>query len=272
MGRMISLTKNSGLDIRLDLDNLRLVFAESLSKVKPLIRPISQMQQVLLDKKIDNPLRELYYMYRGIQRAKDTQKILSNSLRYDVTVISAGFLGDELVKTAGHYHPGSYPEVYEVLWGEAFCLMQKPDGNEPSKIEDVILAKAKAKEKIVVLPGYGHVLINPSPHNPLVTANWVSVKFESDYSLYRQAGGAAYFVTNNEGEFKLIKNDYFSYIPEAKIMRPSLPLRTFGLSLDEPIYNILETSEKLDFLNFPNKYDYASCFITDKPLLSAIPL
>lgn len=268
---MINLRKNSGLNLQLDLDNLKLVFSDDPVRVEPAIRIISQMQEVLLDRKIDSP-RELYYMYRGVKKTGDAQLMHQNNLRYDITIIRPGFLGNEFIKTLGHYHVNSYPELYEVLWGEALCLLQRPNKEDFRKIKDVILVRAKAKEKIVVLPNYGHILINPSKDIPLVTANWVSTKFNSDYSLYKEARGAAYFITNNEGEFKPIKNNFFRELPEIKTMRPVLPIEQFGLSIDRPIYSVLKTQEKLDFLNHPDKYDYRSCFVADKTLLTAILL
>lgn len=266
---MINLAKNSGLDIGLDLEKLELVFGKNIVGVKADIRLISQMQEVLMDAQAGMP-EELYYMYRGIFKAGDGEKIASAHLRYDITVIKPGFLGAELIKTAGHYHPNAYPELYEVVWGEVFCLLQRPDKDDFTKIDEVILVKAKAKEKIVIPPNYGHILINASSEAPVVMANWVYREFNPDYSLYRKAKGAAYFLVNNDGEIAVVKNKFFSEIAELRTVRPRLPLKRFGLSLDEPIYNILKEAEKLDFLRFPEKYDYQDCFFTDKTLFAAV--
>ncbi|MDP1853430.1 MAG: glucose-6-phosphate isomerase family protein [Candidatus Omnitrophota bacterium] len=267
---LINLEKNSSLDIRLNLEKPELVFGRDMIPVKPDIRALSQMQEVLLDKKASGP-GELYYMYRGVGYQPDSAKIAKHHLSYDITIIRPALVGKEFVKTAGHYHLNSYPELYEVLWGEAFCLLQRPDKDDFTKIEDVMLVKVKAKEKIVIPPYYGHILINPLSEAPLVVANWVSSESSSDYTLYRKAKGAAYFIVNNDGEINLIKNDFFKELPEARTARPVLPLKQFGLFFDKPIYSILdECVEKLDFLKYPDKYDYNNCFVADKTLLCAV--
>lgn len=266
---MINLEKNSGLALKLDLKKLELVFGKDVFQVKPDVRTINQMQEVLMDGKL-GAQEELYYMYRGLHRAGDDDKIKKNKLRYDITIIRSGFLGNEFVKTHGHYHLSSYPELYEVLWGQALCLLQQPDKADFTKIKDVMLVKVKAKEKIVVLPHYGHIMINPSSEAPLVTSNWVSSEFNSDYSFYKKAKGAAYFIVNNDGEINFIKNDFFKEVPEVKTMRPKLPFEQLGISFEKPIYELLEEPEKLDFLNLPEKYDWHDCFKEDKSLLSAV--
>jgi len=88
---------------------------------------------------------ELYYMYRELSLGKkDALLMKEHGLRYDITVIPPRMMGCEFVKTAGHYHPlvpgtkSTYPEIYEVLGGEANYIMQKPDNDG---IEDVILIK-----------------------------------------------------------------------------------------------------------------------------------
>jgi len=67
----------------------------------------------------------LYFMYRDLAKSDaDRQWLRSHKLRYDITVIPPCTLSGEWVKTKGHYHPKNpagigYPEVYEVLEGEA---------------------------------------------------------------------------------------------------------------------------------------------------------
>ncbi len=77
------------------------------------------MKMVLHDQKWVKtaPNIELYYMYRGLKK--------KNGARYDITVIPPKMLGKEFVKTKGHYHIGSYGEIYIVLKGKAIYLMQK---------------------------------------------------------------------------------------------------------------------------------------------------
>ena len=74
---------------------------------------------------------ELYYMYRDLAKNKtDRRKIIENDLRYDITILAPVMLGKEFNKTVGHDHPIvpgtdiTYPELYEVLKGEAIFLLQ----------------------------------------------------------------------------------------------------------------------------------------------------
>ena len=255
---MIDLKKNVGLPIKLD-EKFNLVFEDGLPKVEPAIRTIEQMKDVLLDKALSEP-KELYYMYRDVAFDKDRELETKNQLRYDITVIKPDMLGKELMKTAGHYHPGNYPELYEVVWGEALCLQQKPSKNDPKIIEDVILVKAKTGDKIVCLPEYGHILINPSKSEPLITSNWVGTQFSSDYSLYKETQGAAYFVFEEGDDLKIEKSKFFSEVAPIREVFPSERIEKFGLEKNKPQYPLINNPEKLRFLNYPKEFDYSDCF------------
>ena len=145
------------------------------------------MKEVLAQKDITKPA-ELYYMYRGLRESKDEFDIRKNKLRYDVTIIRPERLGNELMKTAGHYHPGDYGELYEVLYGAAWCLLQKKNTKNSRIIEDVILVKAGPGDKIVIPPGYGHILINTGKTH-LVVSNWVSSEFSRNTSFIKGEAG-----------------------------------------------------------------------------------
>ncbi|MGZ4932826.1 MAG: glucose-6-phosphate isomerase family protein, partial [Halobacteriota archaeon] len=129
--------------------------------------------------------RDVYYMYRDLSRSPHEREIIEvHELRYDITTIPPFKMGHEFVKTLGHYHPRvspessfTYPEVYEVLEGEAHYVLQRP-ANEG--VDDVLLVRAVKGDKVIVPPNYGHVTINPSEHT-LTMANWVCRSFESVY-------------------------------------------------------------------------------------------
>jgi glucose-6-phosphate isomerase len=61
-------------------------------------------------------------------------------------------MGLEFVKTYGHYHPRvnpklryTYPEIYEVLDGDARYLVQRAQNEE--SVDDVVLVKATRGDK-----------------------------------------------------------------------------------------------------------------------------
>jgi glucose-6-phosphate isomerase len=217
------------------------------------------MKEVLVSKDITKP-DELYYMYRDLHKTGDEKIIRRNALRYDVTIIRADRLGNEFMKTAGHYHPGDYGELYEVVSGEAWCLLQKPNAKDKRVIEDVILVKAKAQDKIVIPPGYGHILINLAKED-LVTSNWVSSKFSSEYELYKKAHGAAYYIFEDNSGERFEVNPYFKEVAKIRPAKPAKEIKKFGISLGVPMYQLLHREvNKLDFLNNPLKYNYLDVF------------
>lgn len=257
----LDLKKTSGLDIKLDTQKCSLSFGKDLTAPVPAVRNLREIQELLLDKGIDEP-EDLYYMYRDVHLAQDAELLKKNKLRYDVTVIKPNRLGRELMKTAGHYHPGNFGELYEVLAGEALCLLQKPNPADYQIIEDVILVSACAGEKIVIPPGYGHILVNPGP-GCLVTSNWVSSQFSSEYQLYKTAKGAAYFIVYaaTAGKVEFIRNVFFKKFVSIRSARPAKKIERFGLSENSPIYPIItRDAVKLEFLNYPDKYEYRDIF------------
>jgi glucose-6-phosphate isomerase len=258
---LLNLKRTSGLDLKLDSKTGQFIFGADLTAPSAAIRNIREMQEVLLDTAISQP-EELYYMYRDVYLVKDAPLLKKNNLRYDVTVIKPDRLGRELMKTAGHYHPGTFGELYEILYGRAFCLLQKPDSGDYNIIEDVILVQADSGQKIVIPPGYGHILINPGPQY-LVTSNWVSSRFSSEYELYKKAKGAAYFLVtaDSTGKIQFIKNPFFKQFKPIRFARPAKQLDRFGLRQNYPIYPIItQDAQKLDFLNYPDKYNYSDIF------------
>jgi len=149
-----------------------------------------------------------YYMHRGVKREGDEWR----ELRYDVTVLPPRHLGDEYNKTVGHYHPAaacgrSYPEVYEVLAGEAHYLLQKKD------LTRFVVVKARRGDKVVVPPDYGHVTVNPR-NEALVMSNVTEASFKSEYGNYEAKKGAAYYEFCNG--FK--KNPLYGGVPEPEVM------------------------------------------------------
>ncbi|MFH1338958.1 MAG: glucose-6-phosphate isomerase family protein [Candidatus Omnitrophota bacterium] len=267
---IVDLKEKSGLGLKLDINRPELTFDKDMEFSPPAVRTIEQMHEVLSDKNIKEP-RELYYMYRDVHRFSDKPILDENNLRYDVTVIKPFRLGKEFMKTAGHYHPDNYGELYEVLFGKCFCLMQRPGLRDYRVIEEVVLVEAVAGQKIVIPPGFGHILINPGP-DYLVTSNWVSSRFQSRYELYKEAQGAAYFVTASNAEAKItpglgikvtiIKNNHFTKLAGVKFAQPAKQVKIFGLLQNKPMYNlIIGDPGKLDFLNRPLEYDYEDTFI-----------
>jgi glucose-6-phosphate isomerase len=225
----------------------------------PEVRTLEEMKEVVFDKRFlasANMDMELYYMFRDVSKdEEDANKIKERGLRYDVTIIPSSTLGSEFVKTAGHYHPrleGSkltYPEMYEVLEGEAHYLLQKREEERGiEKITDVIVVKAKKGDTFIIPPDYGHVTINPSEVT-LKMANWVARTFSSIYEPMKRRGGAAYFELTT-GEF--IKNERYDTVPDIRFLKASDTwLKELELGKYSEMYELLREPGKLDFLVNP---------------------
>jgi glucose-6-phosphate isomerase len=232
-------------------------------KVKPAIRMLFDMKEVIYDREWLSKVNdmELYYMYRELSLSKnDALAMKEHSLRYDITVIPPRMMGCEFVKTAGHYHPTvpgtdiTFPEIYEVLRGEAQYLLQKSDGDE---IKDVILIKAGEGDKVVIPPGYGHLTINAS-NKVLKTANWVARDFESIYSSIREKEGGAYFILDRG----VVKNLRYNEVPEIRSLKPA-SVKEIGLEKRKEMYGLVRDINKLEFLTRPHEYGW----VFDKILL-----
>jgi len=179
-----------------------------LTKLTPDVRKLSDMRSVVADQEWLKSAEDsdLYFMYRGLE--------MKDKIRYDITVVAAKILGNEFNKTKGHYHVGSFGEVYTVLEGSAIYLMQKK--NENGDIEDVYAVKAEKGDVVIIPSFYGHVTINPSETKELKMANWVCEDCKSDYSLFEKNHGACYYYTKQGW----IKNENYKNIPELRFEEP----------------------------------------------------
>jgi glucose-6-phosphate isomerase len=191
-------------------------------------------------------------MYRDVARSQqDRAWIAEQQIRFDITVIPPRTLCGEYIKTKGHYHPADpsgtgYPELYEVLAGEAHYLIQTPD------CSDVVLIAARAGDVVVVPSGYGHVTINPSKRSVLEMANIVSSRFSSDYHGYEDRHGAAYFEMES-GEF--VKNPAYTE-PALLRLAKAPPTAKVSDALGDPLYDlIVQRAPVLEFLNYPEKHE-----------------
>lgn len=215
-------------------------------------RYLDEMRDLLFDeeyaRKAEN--EPLYYMCRDVSLSRRDREILMNfSVRYDITIIPPKSLGVEFVKTKGHYHPEvrrgmSYPELYEVLEGEAIFLLQK---GEKGRIEDAVFVEASEGDKVMIPPNYGHVTINPS-QRILKLANIVSRDFSSIYEPYERMRGACYYRIFDGW----IRNDRYTEIPELREGEKWKEMRK-----RKEIYSLIrDEDEILRIFNNPEEWDW----------------
>ena len=247
---MIDLTKISGLPILLDEKNMDLKFSDDFPLIKKSERSLEDLRPYLKNPEASGP-DSVYRVWRQIQLRQDNEKIKAANLRYDLTLIPPGKIGDEFSKTAGNYH-SPYPEVFEVLCGHAYFLVQRP-GKDSKNIIEVYLAEAGSGEKFIAPPGFGHNTINVFD-KPLLMANWISEKAVYDYKSHKNNRGACYYLTANGDLVDIAKNPAYESVPDIKKIHPKEYLE-LGLTKNKPLYSLVDNIDKLRFLNYPEKFE-----------------
>ncbi len=246
----IDLNSTCGLNLKLDSDKGILVLPDTMD-IAPRPRTLKEIREVLF-KPVDLPDDTiLYYMYRDVSRAVDKELFQQHGLRYDMVVVHPRMLGEEFVKTLGHYHPIipnaslTYPEIYEVVYGQAHFLLQKMNG---SGISGVIVIEARAGDKVIMPPGFGHISINPTS-DFLVMANLVEANFTPVYQPIIDMKGGAYFELSSG----FVKNENYGQVPELRMIKAP-PLETFNLP-KLPLYRSFITSpDSFKFLVNPQDF------------------
>jgi len=264
MNNLISLRDFAGIEIFLSRDTNEILFGDGLKVVKPDIRKVSDANEYYIDTSSSNSDNPLYYMYRGVSLTEDITKLTKANLRYDITLLQPGTIGNEYIKTIGHVHPisnlsiqkNTFTEVYSVLYGNAVYVLQKFSKetlNDPGapliqEIEDLILIEAKAGDTIYIPSHYGHVTVNIGPE-PLVMANALYSHFQSIYEPYKVLkGAAAYVLKDDEKPYKIIKNENYHYSFDYK-QKDAKNLDNFSLNYDKPLYlKLIEDIDSFDFL------------------------
>jgi len=265
---MISLEKTSGLPISMKED-YSLVLGEGVvsdAQDGPTIREFSKVKNFLKDPGSAYHRKDVYQMYRNVALAKHDGEIRAARLSYDITVIPPGKMGDEFAKTIGHYHemkPGTgvrYPEVYEVLYGKVFWLIQSATPDLEQLLE-VYLIEAERGEKAVIPAGFGHISINPTD-DVLVMSNWQPYQ-KANYEPYEAHQGGAYYVVESQrlssgggtsSGYDFAPNLNYKSLPELRRARPR-ELPQYGLRSALPMYFTATADLRtLDFLSNPENY------------------
>lgn len=181
-------------------------------------RTHEKMQEVLMDPSVEGPAVH-YHMIRG-------------GNNQNVTVWESGKVGQEYIKTYGHYHVGDISETYRVLAGEGVAVVQKrmEDANgEPldDEIESVFIVRVKAGDALYMPSGWGHLVVNTG-NGFLVTIDDSPVSFDkvdpvslpghADYETVKRMRGFCYYVVEREGKPVLVANPLYKKVPNAQII------------------------------------------------------
>jgi len=181
-------------------------------------RTHKEMLDVLRDQEAPGPAIH-YYMIRG------------GSDKKNITIWEPGMIGDEYVKSYGHYHVQDFDERYEILAGEGMLLLQTRELDARGMPIDASIAsfraiRVKAGDIADIPRRAGHLMVNTgttwlvtrddSPVN-LDAAESASRPQHADYAPYKKMRGAAYYVVNKAGKPALEKNPAYKKVPPASI-------------------------------------------------------
>lgn len=251
------LSQKAGIPIRLDQEKMLIKFEEDLRRITPDVRRLSQAREVLFSPSVETD-EDLYFMYRGVGREKEIDILQRHNLRYDLTLLKPLLIGREYNKTVGHYHPEAgdshitYPEVYEVITGEAHYLLQKVTaGPEGQVVEQAFVVEAHPGDKVLIPPGYGHITINPDLNEPLLMANITASGFKSIYEPIKEMRGGAYFEL---GDGQWIKNSHYLKVADLNFVK-AFEHQAIGLTGQMPLYSsCVQGASSFRYLTHPFEY------------------
>ncbi|MEA2026826.1 MAG: glucose-6-phosphate isomerase family protein, partial [Chloroflexota bacterium] len=170
------------------------------------LRHLSELGSVAAEPIGRRGRRVEYRMLNGVRREEDA-KLDGHALRYELTAMIGRPIGWEAAKTAGHVHvrpPGAelgYPEVVEVLHGEAGFLIQDlsvgPDGPRSTR---AWLVRAHPGDWVVLPPMLAHVTIDLGV-GPLVFSDVIDRRAAGIYSDVAASRGFSWYV-GADGELR----------------------------------------------------------------------
>lgn len=220
----IDLSSTAGFPLYFDPQKLTLFDGPEIN-FKRVVRRAADLSQVLMHPARLSPQSALYYTDELIFRNPKQQAVFDRyGLTYSTVLLPPLQIGDEYVKTHGHYHPSlsesefEFPEVYTQLYGTLLLLMQKRRQDNPELIEDCVITTMTPGYVIIIPPGYAHILINPTS-SPALMAGLYGKEFKPDYAPIRSRRGLAYYIVADKDGYQVIENPNYQDTP---------PLRRLG--------------------------------------------
>jgi glucose-6-phosphate isomerase len=211
---------------------------------------------MLKDKNASGP-DILYAIAMDTGKREHLENLRARNLLYGICLYASGRIGREPVRSQGHIHAASAscgcstPELYEILHGTAYILMQK---GADIRTKDAFAVRCSAGDKVLVPPGYAHCTINADPASHMVFGAWCVRDYGFDYRDVRGMGGLSYYpVINESGEIVFEPNP--SYPETRLIVKEPGAYTEFNIVAGIPIYSQYEAdSTSFDFVTSPQKY------------------
>lgn len=184
-------------------------------------RTNAEMKEVLMDPDANGPEIHYYMIRGGVEKT-------------NITVWETGVVGNEYIKTYGHYHIGNISETYRVIEGEGVVLLQtrKMQNGQPidDEIESFYAIEVSVGDEVFIPSGIGHLVSNIGK-SWLVTSDNSPVNFEevdpvslpghADYEPIKKMQGFAYYLVEEAGKPTLVKNPKYKSVPEPEWLTPA---------------------------------------------------
>jgi glucose-6-phosphate isomerase, archaeal len=245
MANRVDLSDVAGMPVTLDPERLTLDFGEGIDSAPLEQRRIDDIRQMLPNPDATGP-DPLYSIYMDIRVTGLSEGLRARGLAYGAVVDSAGSVGDEYVRSQGHVHSapdGSdvpYLELYEIWHGSGAIYLQ--DAAKPV-LNEVYLIDVGVGDKVLIPPGWVHVVINSGP-TPLAFGALYATDAVLIYDSLRALGGTAWAV-RADGEFE--QNPRYRNPPRpVRLQAKEYP--QLGLTRDRAILDVLASD--------PDRYDY----------------
>jgi glucose-6-phosphate isomerase len=168
-------------------------------------RTLNELRPVLKDPQSNGP-NPAYWVFRDIHDPEAPQ-----GERSDITILALGTIGEEYVKTHGHYHLGEGIERYKLLRGQGLLMLQKPSAHF-ERIENVQLLHLVIDQLVAIPQGWGHTLINTG-QELLVAENFEPLTISQIYTEHEKMHGAAYYILEKEGQLTIETNPSYQEVP-----------------------------------------------------------
>jgi glucose-6-phosphate isomerase len=221
-------------------------------------RQVSELKDVLLWPDALPGDHEAYRLYFPLKLPEAAQRSLDRyELTYGPVLLPALKIGQEFIKTHGHYHPlipgtpHSYPEIYTQLYGNLFLLLQKRITPDTDDLADCVIVEMLPGFSITLPPGYSHVLINASPE-PALMAGLYGVRFKPDYTPIKRRQGQAYYLLSSEPGMRIEPNPKYPDAPPLHWLNDLNGTPFEPPDPGRPVWTaFLEKPEKYEFLTQP---------------------
>ncbi|HJC81982.1 MAG TPA: hypothetical protein H9696_02145 [Candidatus Anaerostipes avicola] len=261
---MLHKLEKSGLPIYFNPDNQMLSLEAPLIYLGHAYKYLSQMEQLFQCQNDIDPNTKIYDTYRGISYPEDIRLLKQSDFQYDITVVRSGTIHGEAKKTSGHYHcwnpmrTSTYPEVYEVLYGTAFYVMQRADNFDTEEyknlhVTDLIVARVEAGQSIIIPPNYAHCSVNGG-NSAMIFSNLAYKSCTVDYEPVKYYHGLGVYIKKEKNHIEFQPNQHYQNLPEVQYAVPK-ENPDLGILFGKPVYqSFTENPSAFDFLGNQDPY------------------